>query len=315
MQSLFRTVFFLSACLLLSPAPTWAQAESDPVPVPIQKPAVDNFLATLIREEAAAYENGEGVPRDGARAAALYCKAARMGDAQSQYNLGWMYSHGRGVERSDATAAFFFHAAAEQGLPQAIRMLDTVGGPSADLPPCMRAPAAAAPVAAKGQRGGAASVPLSVPPNAPAHIVELVKAIAAEMKVQPQLVLAIIEAESNFNAAALSPKNARGLMQLIPETAARFNVTRPYDPGQNIRGGVSYLRWLLAYFQGDVALVAAAYNAGEGAVNRYRGVPPYAETLAYVARILRRVGATELPFDGTATEASPQMSAIRAARR
>jgi len=313
MQSLFRTVFFLSACLLLSPG-SWAQAESDPVPVPIQKPAVDNFLATLIREEAAAYENGEGVPRDGARAAALYCKAARMGDAQSQYNLGWMYSHGRGVERSDATAAFFFHAAAEQGLPQAIRMLSTVGGPSADLPACMRAQAEAAPVAAKGQRG-AGPVPLSVPPNAPAHIVELVKAAAAEMKVQPQLVLAIIEAESNFNAAALSPKNARGLMQLIPETAARFNVTRPYDPAQNIRGGVSYLRWLLAYFQGDVALVAAAYNAGEGAVNRYRGVPPYAETLAYVARILRRVGATELPFDGTATEASPQMQAIRAARR
>jgi len=307
-----RTDLFLSSCLLLGLSGAWAQAEPDPTPVPIQKPAVDNFLAGLIREEAASYENGEGVPRDGARAAALYCKAARMGDAQAQYSLGWMYSHGRGVERSDATAAFFFHAAAEQGLPQAIRMLNTVGGPSADLPECMRTPVAS--VVAQRARG-APPVPLSVPPNAPAHIVELVKATAAELKVQPQLVLAIMEAESNFNAAALSPRNARGLMQLIPETAARFNVSRPYDAAQNIRGGVSYLRWLLAYFQGDVALVAAAYNAGEGAVNRYRGVPPYAETLAYVARILRRVGATDLPFDGAATEASPQMSAIRAARR
>jgi len=314
MPILHRTAAILSACLLLGSGAARAQAEPDPAPVPVQKPAPENFLADLIREEAAAYENGEGVPRDGARAAALYCKAARMGDAQAQYSLGWMYSHGRGVERSDATAAFFFHAAAEQGLPQAIRMLSTVGGPSADLPECMRTQDAAGPIATQGRRG-AAPVPLSVPPNAPPHIVELVKATAAEMKVQPQLVLAIIEAESNFNVAALSPKNARGLMQLIPETAARFNVTRPFDAAQNIRGGVSYLRWLMAYFQGDVALVAAAYNAGEGAVNRYRGVPPYAETLAYVARILRRVGATDLPFDGTATEASPQMRAIRAARR
>jgi hypothetical protein len=306
-----RIAAFLAACLWLGPGAARAQAEGDPEPVPIQKPAVENFLAKLIRDEAAQYENGEGVPRDGARAAALYCQAARMGDAQSQYNLGWMYSHGRGVERSDATAAFFFHAAAEQGLPQAIRMLTTVGGPSADLPECMLPGGT---VVAQG-RTGVPTVPLSVPANAPAHIVELVKATAAEMKVQPQLVLAIIEAESNFNAAALSPKNARGLMQLIPETAARFNVTRPFDPAQNIRGGVSYLRWLLAYFQGDVALVAAAYNAGEGAVNRYRGVPPYAETLAYVARILRRVGATDVPFDGAATTVSPQMRAIRAARR
>ncbi|ARN24051.1 lytic transglycosylase [Piscinibacter gummiphilus] len=290
----------------------WAEVEADPVPVPVQKTPTENLLATLIRDEASAYENGEGVPRDGARAAELYCKAARMGDAQSQYNLGWMYSNGRGVERSDATAAFFFHAAAEQGWPQAIRMLRTVGGPSSELPECMRPPAAV-PVAAAGRV--VPPVDLVVPANAPAHIVEIAKNTAVEMKVQPQLVLAIIEAESNFNTAALSPKNAKGLMQLIPETAARFNVSRPYDPAQNIRGGVSYLRWLLAYFEGDVALVAAAYNAGEGAVNRYRGVPPYAETLAYVAKVLRRVGATSIPFDGAATEVSPQMRQIRAARR
>ena len=83
---------------------------------------------------------------------------------------------------------------------------------------------------------------------------------------QPQLVLSVIEAESNFDTVALSPKNAKGLMQLIPETAARFGVRNSYDPAQNIRGGMAYLRWLLAYFEGDVTLVAAAYNAGEGAV-------------------------------------------------
>jgi soluble lytic murein transglycosylase-like protein len=300
------------ACLVPVCGAAWAEVEADPVPVPVQKASAENLLAALIRDEAAAYENGEGVPRDGARAAELYCRAARMGDAQSQYNLGWMYSNGRGVERSDATAAFFFHAAAEQGWPQAIRMLRTVGGPSSELPECMRPPTAA-PVIASARAVPPAD--LVVPPNAPAHIVEIAKNTAVEMKVQPQLVLAIIEAESNFNTAALSPKNAKGLMQLIPETAARFNVSRPYDPAQNIRGGVSYLRWLLAYFEGDVALVAAAYNAGEGAVNRYRGVPPYAETLAYVAKVLRRVGATSIPFDGAATEVSPQMRQIRAARR
>lgn len=302
--------------LAVSGGSVWSETpapEDGVVPVLVKKTPAENYLATLIRDEAASYENGEGVPRDGARAARLYCQAARLGDAQSQYNLGWMYANGRGVERNDATAAFFFHAAAEQGLPQAIRMLRTVGGPSVDLPECMRP--AAPPVAAAAGRGVPPLPEAPAPANAPPHIVEIVRATSAELKVPAQLIFAIIEAESNFNVAALSPKNAQGLMQLIPETAARFNVFRPYDPRQNIRGGTSYLRWLLAYYEGDVALVAAAYNAGEGAVNRYRGVPPYAETLAYVARILRRCGTTALPFDGSVTTASPQMKHIRDLRR
>jgi soluble lytic murein transglycosylase-like protein len=279
-------------------------------------PVEENVLVRLLREDALAHENGEGVERDGAKAAALYCKAARLGDAQSQYNLGWMYSNGRGVERNDSAAAFFFHAAAEQGLSQAIRMLQTVGGPSSDIPACMQAPA---PVVALARPAPVpqepASVPLVVPAAASPHIVELVKRTAADYNVQPQLVLAIIEAESNFNVAAVSPRNAQGLMQLIPETAARFNVSRPFDAAQNIRGGTAYLRWLLAYYEGDVALVAAAYNAGEGTVNRYRGVPPYAETLAYVSRILSRVGSTVHPFDMAAASVSPQLRQIQAVQR
>lgn len=78
--------------------------------------------------------------------------------------------------------------------------------------------------------------------------------------------LAVIEAESGFNSQARSVKNAQGLMQLIPETAERFGVQDPYDPVQNLQGGMAYLRWLLAYFQGDVRLSLAGYNAGEGAV-------------------------------------------------
>jgi soluble lytic murein transglycosylase-like protein len=96
-----------------------------------------------------------------------------------------------------------------------------------------------------------------------------------------------------------------GLMQLIPDTAARFNVRKPYDPEQNVRGGMAYLRWLLAYYRGDVMLVAAAYNAGEGTVNRYRGVPPYAETRAYVRRILATFGQLAHPYDHSAASPAP----------
>ena len=108
-------------------------------------------------------------------------------------------------------------------------------------------------------------------------------------------------AESNFDPLAVSPKNAQGLMQLTPETAARFRVRRLTDPAQNIRGGMAYLRWLLAYFEGDLALVLAAYNAGERAVERYRGIPPYAETRLYVSRIIAALGGQRShAFDPTA---------------
>lgn len=278
----------------------------------IDAPEVEQAQRELWRSQALAYENGEGVDRDPALAAQLYCRAARLGDAPSQFNLGWMYANGRGVERSDSTAAFFFHAAAEQGWEQAVRMLATVGGPPNHVPDCMRDPEPPRPVAPRPALRVARALPLAVPPRAPAHIVALVKEMAPLYRVDPQLVLSIIEAESNFDPVAVSPKNAKGLMQMIPETLERFGVRSPYDPRQNIRGGMQYLRWLLAYFEGDVALVAAAYNAGEGTVNRYRGVPPYAETRAYVRRILARMNDAVLPFDANVTEPSPLVKLMRA---
>jgi soluble lytic murein transglycosylase-like protein len=287
----------------------------------------ESRMRLLLREQALAYENGEGVERDPVRAAVDYCEAARLGDAESQYNLAWMYANGRGVERNDSTAAFFFHAAAEQGLPQALRMLNTVGGPSPYTPECMRGPEAKAAFVLAPLAPAQARRPLENTPsaddksladfktNAPQYLLDLVKKAAPEYKVQPQLALSIMEAESNFDTVALSPRNAKGLMQLIPETMARFNVRNAYDPEQNIRGGLSYLRWLLAYYEGDVALVAAAYNAGEGTVNRYRGVPPYAETRAYVMKILAGVRAVTHPFDPRVAEPSPQLRQIRDQRR
>ena len=94
-------------------------------------------------------------------------------------------------------------------------------------------------------------------------------------------------------------------MQLIPQTAARFNVRNPFNVTDNVRGGLAYLRWLLAYYQGKVALAAAAYNAGEAAVDRYRGVPPYPETRDYVKRVLRLFPRESHPYDEGVVAPSP----------
>ncbi len=112
-----------------------------------------------------------------------------------------------------------------------------------------------------------------------------VRSAAAEFGVEEAIVRAIMHAESAFNPNALSRAGAQGLMQLMPATARRFGVTNAYDPGQNIRGGVEYLAWLLKRFNGDLTLAAAGYNAGEGAVDRHKGVPPYSETQRYVVRV------------------------------
>ncbi|SBT05564.1 Lytic transglycosylase catalytic [Candidatus Accumulibacter aalborgensis] len=260
---------------------------------------VERLLA--LRKEALAHEHGEGVAKDPARAAKLYCDGARLGDAEAQFSLGWMYANGRGIGRDDALAAYFFDLAAKQGHAQSQKMQRFVGAPTSEVPECMRP---MAPV----DDGPDVIVPTS---EAQKQVVGLVHLLAPEYGVSPRLALAVIRAESNFNPAALSNKNAQGLMQLIPDTSARFNVKKPFDPEQNLRGGLAYLRWLLAYFEGDVSLVAAAYNAGEGAVNRYRGVPPYAETRGYVKRIVGLFKRDDHPYDARVTTPSPELSRIR----
>ena len=112
-----------------------------------------------------------------------------------------------------------------------------------------------------------------------------IKRTAAKYGVDEAIVRAIIHAESAYRPHVVSPKNAQGLMQLIPATARRFGVKDAFDPAQNIEGGVQYLAWLLKRYKNDLTLAAAAYNAGEGAVDRHKGVPPYRETRNYVARV------------------------------
>ncbi len=114
----------------------------------------------------------------------------------------------------------------------------------------------------------------------------LAREIAGRYGVDPELVTAIVSVESGFDPSAVSPKGAQGLMQLMPSTAATLGVTDPFDPLQNLDGGVRHLRSLLASYRGDRRLALAAYNAGAGAVARHKGVPPYRETRSYVRKVL-----------------------------
>jgi hypothetical protein len=118
------------------------------------------------------------------------------------------------------------------------------------------------------------------------ELIALVDEIALAEGVDTHLARAIIQAESAFNYKARSRAGALGLMQLMPSTAERFGVLDPFDPRQNISGGVKYLKWLHDYYSGDLTRVVAAYNAGEGAVNRHKGIPPFSETRAYVPKVL-----------------------------
>lgn len=113
----------------------------------------------------------------------------------------------------------------------------------------------------------------------------MIERTANQHRVDPDLVHAIVQVESNFNPNAVSSRGARGLMQLIPSTARRFGVDNIFDPEDNLGGGVRYLKYLMNMFGGDLKLSLAAYNAGENAVDRHNGVPPYPETQDYLRKI------------------------------
>ena len=227
--------------------------------VPLERPTELLQLGTR-------YEHGEGVARDFGRARELYCEAAQLGAAKAYLNLGWMYLNGRGVTRDDNVAVFWLHRAAEHGVTQASNILNllstTIG---AEKSSCIKK-----------------SNNQIYPPE---ELRKLVTAKAQAAGVDAKLVLAIISTESAFDPAAVSAKNARGLMQLTSETAKRFGVQDPFNIDENIRGGISFLAYLMKRFHGDVALALAAYNAGEGAIDEWDGIPPYKETINYVGRV------------------------------
>jgi soluble lytic murein transglycosylase-like protein len=268
---------------------------------------------------AVALEHGEGVTKDPLRAATLYCEAAQLGDTQALVSLGWMYANGRGVARDDAIAASLIRQAASVGDAQAQRLAGVISAERAALPECLMQSAADAPMRVDPYTGTIPRVDEDYDPFADLEpskrkIADLVTRVAPRYAVDPRLALAVIAAESNFDPNAHSDKDARGLMQLIPETAARFNVRNAFNLGENLRGGLTYLRWLLAYYRGEVALAVAAYNAGEKAVDRYGGIPPYAETQQYVQKVLGAFRRDRHPYDPGVVEPSPIVAAASRGR-
>jgi soluble lytic murein transglycosylase-like protein len=121
---------------------------------------------------------------------------------------------------------------------------------------------------------------------------DLIHQASRRYRVNPELVRAIVRCESAFNPWATSPRGAAGLMQLMPATAERFGITSDdrWDPARNLDAGVAYVRFLVDHFENDLPLVLAAFNSGEGAVERHRGIPPYRETRDYVRRVYRELG-------------------------
>jgi soluble lytic murein transglycosylase-like protein len=163
---------------------------------------------------------------------------------------------------------------------------------------------------------GAEAPPPSASPAAPSVAQrptpyrDLIRAAAARHSLAPELVESVIRVESNFKPRAVSPKGARGLMQLMPATAAQLGVRDVFDVRENIDAGVRHLRYLLDLCRGNVPFALAAYNAGVDAVARYSGIPPYAETQAYVSRILRLLQEAGIPttMDGAVSSGSAAAS-------
>ena len=257
---------------------------------------------------------------DGAwKAADMYCKASRYGSAEAVYRLGMLYAFGRGVPENRDYAANLFGIASTHGHYEAQKMLETIEIKTSATPPCVLDEVAPE----KGLPSGTTLVKetpeidqyIANLPKNKRWVLRLVNTISKWYKVDEKLVLSIISVESNFENVATSNKEAQGLMQLIPDTAERFNVKNAYNASQNIKGGVAYLRWLLAYYKGDVALTIAAYNAGEGAVNKYKGIPPYAETKLYVKKVQARYPFKTHAYDAQITAPSPALNAINAKRR
>jgi len=168
-----------------------------------------------------------------------------------------------------------------------------------------------APLIAPREVKGAVVRPRLVQPRRPGAAGSLegfVEEIALRYQLDPLLVRAVIEVESAYNPFAVSPKGARGLMQLMPQTARRLGVRDSFNPWENVEGGVRYLKYLLEMFHGDQRLALAAYNAGEGAVFRYGGIPPYPETAWYIYRVGKKLG--EAVREGERQRAQPPVEAF-----
>ena len=241
------------------------------------------MLAAL--EQGRAAETGKGVSRNLWQAVRLYCDAATMGGPEAYFRIGRLLATAPGSMRNPRLANAYLAMAASLGSHEALKYYDPQQGNAELEGDC---PAAGGMDYADS--GFDVDAYLRKQSAAKQQIAGLIRKVATKNHMNVQFALAIAMAESNLDPTAVSPSNAQGVMQLIPATQERFGVTRPFDPEQNIKGALAYIRWLEKRFAGDWRLVAAAYNAGEGAVDRHNGIPPYAETQQYVRRVMHFSG-------------------------
>lgn len=225
------------------------------------------------------FRNAKGTPAFFQEVFDYHCRVARAGNADGYYVMGMLYIYGSGAPKNLSMASTLLRKAADLDHARAKAILEVMPRPpkSPEMPACITAPPATQEAAASDE------VAQFYKRDGKVH--QLVSRLAPEYGIDIDLAMAVIAVESGFNARATSPKNAQGLMQLIPDTARRFQVRDSYDPEQNVKGGLAYLRVLLDQFEGNVRLATAAYNAGEKTIEKYGGVPPYPETQLYVEKI------------------------------
>lgn len=138
-------------------------------------------------------------------------------------------------------------------------------------------------------------IPADIPLSGDCDLDLIIFRAGEKAGVDPRFIHAVIKQESKYDPKAVSPVGAKGLMQMMPDTAKRFGLKDPFDPAANVAAGTKYLKWLLKRFDGDVSLALAGYNAGEGSVDKYKGIPPYNETKNYVKKIVGTYGKTYHP--------------------
>ena len=246
--------------------------------------ALEAPRAVAALEQGLAAEQGVGLRRNARLAIRLYCDAAIMGSPEGFFRIGRVLLRGPVHLRNPALANAYFAQAAQLGHQAAPDYFDE----TLTFAPLQRDCSDLEP--------GGAGEPFDIDGYLAAlsperrRVAELIRIHAALYGVEVRMALAIALAESNLNPLAVSPKNAQGVMQLIPGTQQRFGVKNAFDAESNIKGGLAYLKWLKLRFDGDWELIAAAYNAGEGAVEKHGGIPRYRETEDYVKRVLLFAG-------------------------
>ena len=280
-----RSTGFRSICLLLFLAICFANGVTRAENLDDEAPRV---VAAL--EQGQAAEQGIGIKKNLLLALTLYCDAGKMGSPEGFFRIGRILASAPPSLHNPRLANAYLALSASLGHREALDHYDESIGSETLSEECGNFGTVVEfgtvmEIEHFDLDGYIAALSLKK-----REVAELIRRYAPRYDVDIRIALAVALAESNLNSQAVSPKNAQGVMQLIPGTQARFGVKKPFDPESNVKGGLAYLKWLKTRFSGDWALVAAAYNAGEGMVERHGGIPPFFETRQYVRRVLYFAG-------------------------